>query len=105
MRPSCPAGNPMGTRVVGSYAGPVTDPASRLPLIVLCAPEHADVLEGEFGRYRRDYDIRTTGSSEETLALLGRARADGTPVALLVSESVLPDGDMLPALAAWRAVL
>jgi hypothetical protein len=31
----------------------------RLPLIVLCAPEHAEVLEGEFGRYRRDYDIRT----------------------------------------------
>jgi thioredoxin reductase (NADPH) len=87
------------------YAGRVSDPARRLPLIVLVAPEHADVLEGEFGRYRRDYDIQTTASSEETSALLARARADGTPVALLVSESVLPDSDMFPALGAWRAIL
>ena len=36
----------------------MSDPAPRQPLIVLVAPAHADVLEGEFARYRRDYDDR-----------------------------------------------
>lgn len=83
----------------------MTDPAPRLPLIVLVAPRHADVLEAEFGRYRRDYDIRTTRSAGEASELLARARTDGTPVALLVSESLLPDSDMFPALGAWRVIL
>ncbi|MBO9522967.1 MAG: FAD-dependent oxidoreductase [Nocardioidaceae bacterium] len=79
--------------------------SSPLPLIVLVAPKHADVLASEFSRYQRDYDIQVTGSSEETSALLARARADGTPVALLVSESELPDSEMFPAIGAWRAIL
>ncbi len=95
----------MGTRGPASYADRVSDPAPRLPMIVLCAPAHADVLEDEFGRYQRDYDIWTTGSAEETSALLSRARADGTPVVLVVSESVLPDSDIFAALGAWRAIL
>ncbi len=77
----------------------------RLPLIVLCAPEHADALTDEFGRYRRDYDIRTTRWAEEASDVLSRARADGVPVALLVSESRLPDSETYPALAAWRSII
>ena len=30
---------------------------ARNPLIVLCAPEHAEVLESQFARYARDYDV------------------------------------------------
>jgi thioredoxin reductase (NADPH) len=83
----------------------VTDPAPRLPLIVLVAPEHADVLESEFGRYHRDYDVRVTGSSADAEALLAEARSAGTPVALLVSESRLPDSEVHPALHRWRGLV
>ena len=83
----------------------MTDPAPRLPIIVLVAPQHADVLEDEFGRYRRDYDVRTTSSAEETSALLGQARAESTPVALVVSESRLPDSEVHVALHAWRGAM
>jgi thioredoxin reductase (NADPH) len=83
----------------------VSDPAPRLPLIVLVVPEHEDVLRAQFGRYEREYDIRCTGSVAETSALLRDARADGLPVALLVSESQLPDSEMFPAIAEWRSIL
>jgi thioredoxin reductase (NADPH) len=73
-------------------------------MILLCAPEHADVLEQQFARYVHEYDVRTARTAEETSDLLSRARADGTPVALLVSESRLPDSETYPALAAWRSV-
>jgi thioredoxin reductase (NADPH) len=74
-------------------------------MIVLCAPEHPDVLADEFGRYTRDYDIQVTRNAEETSDLLSRARADGTQVALLVTESRLPDSATHPAIAAWRSIL
>ena len=32
------------------------------PSIVIVAPGHADTLTDEFGRYARDYDVRTTTS-------------------------------------------
>ena len=83
----------------------MTDPARRLPIIVLVVPEHEDVLRDEFGRYVRDYDIRCTRSAAETSALLREARADGTAVALLVSESQLPDSAMFPAIAEWRSIV
>ena len=71
---------------------------------MLCAPEHADVLGAQFARYADDYDVRTTASSAETLDLL-----QGLPpedrVALLVSETELPDDHVLRAFHAWRAVV
>ncbi|MFL6155594.1 MAG: FAD-dependent oxidoreductase [Marmoricola sp.] len=76
-----------------------------LPMIVLCGPEHADVLEGQFVRYVHEYDVRTTRSSAETADLLTRARAEGHPVALVVTESRLPDSDVHPALHTWRSVV
>lgn len=82
----------------------MSDPAPRLPLIIVCAPEHTEILEEQFGRYAREYDLRTTSSTEETSALLARARADGTPVALLVTESRLPDSSVFAAFGAWRAI-
>jgi thioredoxin reductase (NADPH) len=83
----------------------VTDPAPRLPVIVLCAPEHSDVLESEFGRYVRDYELRVTRSAEETSRLLADTRAAGGQVALLVTESRLPDGQVHMAMHAWRGIV
>ena len=83
----------------------MTDAAPRPPLIVLVAPEHGDVLRSEFERYRRDYDIRVTGSSADAEALLSTARDEGASVALLVSESWLPDSEVPPALHRWRGLV
>ncbi|RNL61187.1 response regulator [Nocardioides marmoriginsengisoli] len=74
-------------------------------MIVLCAPEHPEILVDEFGRYLRDYDVRTTASTAETSALLTTARADGVPVALLVTESRLPDSHVFPAFGQWRSIM
>jgi thioredoxin reductase (NADPH) len=79
--------------------------APRLPLIVLVAPEHEDVLRDEFGRYARDYEIRCVRTAAEASTLLRQARGDGTPVPLVVTESRLPDSDMFPAFAEWRSIV
>ena len=79
--------------------------SSPLPLIVLCAPEHPDVLESEFGRYLRDYEVRVTRSAEETSQLLTQTRAEGAQVALLVTESRLPDGPVHLTMHAWRGIV
>jgi thioredoxin reductase (NADPH) len=92
-----------------AYADRVSDPAPQppttLPLIVLVVPEHQVVLRDEFNRYVRDYDIRCTRTAAEASALLREARADGVPIALLVSESQLPDSEMFPAIAEWRSIV
>src|SRR3954470_17907736 len=73
----------------------------RKPLIVLVAPYHADVLESRFARYAADYDLRTTHSAAETDELLSSLGPD-EHVALLVSETELPDGYVLQAVHGWR---
>jgi thioredoxin reductase (NADPH) len=83
----------------------VSDSTSRKPMIVLVVPEHEDVLRDEFGRYVRDYEIHCVGTAGEASDLLRTARADGHPVALLVSESQLPDSEMFPAIAQWRSIV
>lgn len=74
-------------------------------MIVLCAPQHPDVLQAQFRRYQHEYDLRTTASAAETSELLGTARAGGHPVALLVTESRLPDSQIHAALHQWRTAL
>ncbi len=76
-----------------------------MPAIVLVAPEHAPELSDEFGRYRRDYDIRTTGSLAEAEECARAITAAGGQVAMFVSESRLPDGHVLEAFGRWRAVV
>ena len=73
----------------------------RNPLIVLCAPDHADVLESQFARYATEYDIRTTHRAAETDDLLSSLSHEDR-VALLVAETELPDGDLLQSLHGWR---
>ena len=74
----------------------------RNPLIVLCAPEHADVLEAQFARYVHEYDVRTTASSAETSELL-QGLAPEDRVALLVSETEVPDDHVMRAFHSWRS--
>ncbi len=62
----------------------------RTPLIVVCAPEHPDVLRAQLARYEHEYDVRYTASSAETVELL-TGLDDDQAVALLVAETEVPD--------------
>ena len=77
------------------------------PAIVIVAPEHAAELLDEFGRYARDYDLRTADVGRRTPRTVAAAVrvVDGGQVALFVAESRLPDGAVLEAIARWRAVV
>ena len=75
------------------------------PSIVIVAPGHADTLTGEFGRYARDYDVRTTTSVGEAEEVARSIVGTGGQVAMFVSESRLPDGDVVEAFARWRTVV
>lgn len=74
-------------------------------MIVLCAPEHPAVLGEQFGRYQGEYDLRVTASAEQTADVLADARSEGHPVALVVTESRLPDSELYPALNRWRTAV
>ena len=75
------------------------------PAIVLVSQQHADFLLDEFGRYRRDYDLRTALSAEGATELLDTLRAEGVPIAMIVSASRLPDADVRLAMASWRQLV
>ena len=75
------------------------------PAILLVSEEHADLLADEFGRYRRDYQVLTAGSSAEALSLARELTGGGTPVCLFVADSRLPDVHVTQAMADWRAVV
>ncbi|HET7431069.1 MAG TPA: FAD-dependent oxidoreductase [Nocardioides sp.] len=64
------------------------------PLILLVSEEHADELLDEFGRYTRDYDVRATHSAAEAGHVV-KGLHTGQQLALVVTESVLPDADVL----------
>ena len=75
------------------------------PAILIVTPDHADFLLDEFGRYARDYELRTVGSCEAALDQLEAWRAEGVRTALIVSDSQLPDAHVLMAFTSWRAVV
>ncbi len=75
------------------------------PAIILVSGEHTDLLADEFGRYRRDYDIRAVRSAEEAQGVAEDICASGGQVALFVADSRLPDAHVLEAFADWRAVV
>jgi thioredoxin reductase (NADPH) len=76
-----------------------------MPVILLVAPAYADELTDEFSRYRRDYDIRTTRSATEASECAREVVARGGTVALIVTESALPDAAVFDAFARWSAVI
>ncbi|GAA5144341.1 FAD-dependent oxidoreductase [Nocardioides marinquilinus] len=73
------------------------------PVILLVSQEHADFLLDEFGRYQRDYDLRTARSSAEAIEVILDLRRDGAQIALFVQDGLLPDAHPLEAFAHWRA--
>jgi thioredoxin reductase (NADPH) len=75
------------------------------PAIILVSEEHADFLDDEFGRYRRDYDLRPVRSSAEAQAVAHAIRTAGGQVAMFVADSRLPDAHVLEAFADWRSVV
>jgi thioredoxin reductase (NADPH) len=75
------------------------------PVIAICAPEHAHVLEREFLRYGVDYDVHLHASSVAMTADLATLVAQERPIALLVTESVLPGTTVYEAVATWRSII
>ena len=65
------------------------------PAILLVSEEHSEFLLDEFGRYARDYDVRAARSAAEAKATVKGLFGEGRQLALAVSESVLPDDDVL----------
>ena len=64
------------------------------PVILLVSEENADYLLDEFGRYTRDYDLRTAHSAAESGQVV-KGLPSGKQLALVVTESVLPDMEVL----------
>ena len=73
-----------------------------LPAIVLVTEGHADEMREGFSRYAREYDVRVTRSLREALDTTHDLLVTGSTVALFVTESVLPDADVLHAFAKLR---
>jgi thioredoxin reductase (NADPH) len=65
------------------------------PAILLVSEENSDFLLDEFGRYARDYDVRAARSAAEAKTTVQSLFGEGRQLALAVSESVLPDDDVL----------
>lgn len=82
---------------------PATGPA---PAIVLVAQgENLQTLLGTFGRYEREYDVRTAGTTAEAEQVAHDVLGTGSTVALFVTDSVLPDAPVLEAFHRWRQVV
>lgn len=65
------------------------------PALVLIAPDHPDEMQAGLARYGAEYDVRLARSCREALETTHAIVADGGTVAMFVSESVLPDADVL----------
>ena len=65
------------------------------PAILLASEENSEFLLDEFGRYARDYDVRAVRSAAEAAATVKGLYREGRQLALAVSESVLPDDEVL----------
>ena len=75
------------------------------PAIVLVAGEHLDTLRQSFGRYEREYAIRTASTAEEAERAAREWVEAGGTVALFVTDSTLPDAHVLEAFHRWRSVV
>jgi thioredoxin reductase (NADPH) len=75
------------------------------PAIILVSETRCDELLDEFGRYARDYELPTATSAHEAKQAAKGVVADGGQVAMFVSESRLPDAEVLEAFHWWRATV
>ncbi|HYQ31696.1 MAG TPA: response regulator, partial [Lapillicoccus sp.] len=75
------------------------------PAIILVSETRSEELLDEFGRYSRDYELPTAGSAHEAKLAAKRFVAEGGQVAMFVTESRLPDAEVLEAFHWWRATV
>lgn len=75
------------------------------PVILLVSGTELPVLTEQFRRYEHDYDVRSAATARAAKAELAAAAERGQPVALVVTESQLPDEHVMVALHEWRAVV
>ncbi len=80
-------------------------PDTHVPAILLVSQENIDHLDREFRRYAHDYQVVCAPSAIDAIVTLGRLRGEGCPVALIVTDSVLPDMPVLEALQAFRTTV
>ncbi|MGB7448714.1 MAG: FAD-dependent oxidoreductase [Ornithinimicrobium sp.] len=81
-----------------------TDALDR-PAIIVVSEHRADLLRDEFDRYSRDYYLRTARTCAEATEVLRDLLDAGRPVALCVTESRIPDAEILEALDTWRQIV
>ena len=77
----------------------------RNPLIVLCAPEHADVLESQFARYAFDYDLRVRRRARPRPSSCSRRCPPRTTWRCWSPRPSCPTTTCCSALHAWRAAV
>ncbi|MFN8196624.1 MAG: FAD-dependent oxidoreductase [Nocardioidaceae bacterium] len=86
----------------------MTDPAETgtpQPAIVLVSDDQADRMREEFWRYSREYDLHTARTCAEAAVVTREILASGGTVALFVSDSWLPDAQVLAAFGEWRTLV
>lgn len=72
------------------------------PAIILVSGAHLDVLEEQFSRYAREYDVRLATTAAEGKQHAVEVIGSGGQVALFVLESELPDMELYPAIGKIR---
>ncbi|MEW1952573.1 FAD-dependent oxidoreductase [Terrabacter sp. NPDC080008] len=73
------------------------------PAIILVSETRCEQLLDEFSRYVRDYELVTATSAREAKQAAKGLVAEGGQVAMFVTESRLPDAEVLEAFHWWRA--
>lgn len=61
------------------------------PAILLVATTHADPLRTVFTRYSHEYNVHTAGTAADATGLLAALSQNAHPVALIVTDTDLPD--------------
>jgi thioredoxin reductase (NADPH) len=69
------------------------------PPIIPASGDNLDVLEQQFWRYTREYEVRCAPTAAGAKAEAADVIASGGQVALFVLESELPDREIYPAIA------
>ncbi len=82
-----------------------TAPGADAPAILVVSSTHADVLAGQLARYAREYALHVTATADEAVARAEALRAAGTQVALVVTDSELPEGSTLEAMQRLRTAV
>ena len=75
------------------------------PSILLISENHGDILETQFARYAREYDVRVADSLMAAYLQAREVHEAGGQMALFVTESVLPHATVFDAVAKMRTVV